>query len=321
MSTAEQRAGGVATPPSPNPRRKRPKIGRMQHYTRPWLFILPGLISLVAIIGVPIFMAARYSLHELFLYRFRSPWFIGLENFQFLFSDALFLRSLRTTLLFSLGNVVLVLGLGLLVAFMLSGKTVKFRTAFMAIFLIPFVTTQVVVGLTFRLFIWEPEFGIVNYVLEMFGIMGPGWLIDRNYALWAAIITNSWHLTPLAILVYYAALATIPEDMIEAAQIDGASAFQVLRFVIIPMIKSHTLFISLIIMTSAFREFETIFTLTGGGPGRSTTVLSILAYNRGIASQDMGMANAIAFTMFLIMATIAWVYITLTRARKAEAAS
>lgn len=306
-------SGSIATPPPP----PKPVVAapdrRMQSFTRPWFFIIPGLVVLVAIVGMPLFMAARYSMQELFLYRFRDPFFVGLENFKFLFADELFRRSLTTTILFSVGNVILVLGFGMLVAFMLSGKTVRFKTTFMALFLIPFVTTQVVVGLTFRLFIWEPEFGLINYVLEQFGVEGPGWLIDRSYALWAAIITNSWHLTPLAILVFYAAFATIPEELVEAAAIDGASGLQVLWHVIVPMIKSHTLFVSLIVMTSAFREFETIFTLTGGGPGRTTTVLSILAYSRGVASQDMGMANAIAFTMFIIMATLAWVYITLMR--------
>lgn len=121
--------------------------------------------------------------------------------------------------------------------------------------------------------------------------------------------------------MFYAALATIPDELLEAARIDGASALQVLWHVIVPMIRSHTLFVSLIIMTSAFREFETIFTLTGGGPGRTTTTLSILAYNRGVASQDMGMANAIAFTMFAIMATLAWAYITLARSRQREQAA
>ncbi len=293
----------------------------LRSFHRPWLFILPGLIALVAIVGVPLFMAARYSLHEIFLYRFNEPWFVGFDNFELLFSEPLFLRSLGTTVLFTVGNVVLAVVLGLVIAFLLSGKAVRFRTGFMALFLIPFVTTQVVVGLTFRLFIWEPEFGIVNVALEGLGLSTVGWLIDSDFALWAAILTNSWHLTPLAILVFYAALATIPDELTEAARIDGASGLQVLWHVIVPMIRSHTLFVSLIIMTSAFREFETIFTLTGGGPGRTTTVLSILAYNRGVASQDMGMANAIAFTMFVIMATIAWVYITLMRSRQRERAA
>lgn len=306
----------------PGPRVARPWTGaRPGNFARPWLFILPGLVALAGIIAVPLFMAARYSLYEIFLYRFNQPWFVGFDNYRLLFEDPLFLRSLGTTITFTIGNLILCVVLGLLVAFLLSGKTVRFRTGFVALFLIPFVTTQVVVGLAFRLFIWEPEFGVVNVALAAVGLPTADWLIDSDYALWAAIATNAWHLTPLAILVFYAALATIPDELLEAARIDGASALQVLWHVIVPMIRSHTLFVSLIIMTSAFREFETIFTLTGGGPGRTTTTLSILAYNRGVASQDMGMANAIAFTMFAIMATLAWAYITLARSRQREQAA
>ena len=285
-----------------------------QRFTRGWLFVLPGLTALILIIGVPLVTAFRYSLHEVFLYRFANQVFVGLQNYQDLWNDPLFFLSLRTTLVFTMGNTVVVLVMGLLVAFLLSSKKVRLKTAFMALFLLPFVMTQVVVGLTFRLFVWEPEYGIINAMLATLGMAPVGWLIDRDWAMLATVLTNSWHLTPLALLVFYAALTTIPEELTDSARIDGAGPMQVLWHVILPMIRSHVLFVSLIIMTSAFREFELVFTLTGGGPGRTTSVLSILAYNRGIANSDMGMANTIAFTMFIIMATVAWTYIALFRA-------
>lgn len=287
-------------------------------FTRGWLFVLPGLLALVFIVGVPIGTAFRYSLHEVFIYRFNNQIFVGLDNYRYLLADPLFMRSLQTTLTFTLGNTVVVVIMGLLVAFLLSSKQVRLRTGFMALFLLPFVMTQVVVGLTFRLFVWEPEYGIVNVLLSQFGMAPVGWLIDRNWAMFATVLTNSWHLTPLALLVFYAALTTIPEELVDSARIDGAGPLQILWHVILPMIRSHVMFVTLIIMTSAFREFELVFTLTGGGPGRTTSVLSILAYNRGIANSDMGMANTIAFSMFIIMATVAWTYIALTRARQKQ---
>lgn len=251
-----------------------------QRFTRGWLFVLPGLTALVLIIGFPLATAFRYSLHEVFLYRFTNQVFVGLQNYRDLWNDPLFLRSLNTTIMFTIGN------------------------------------TAVVVGLTFRLFVWEPEYGIVNAMLGSLGISPIGWLIDSDWALFATVLTNSWHLTPLALLVFYAALTTIPEELVDSARIDGARPMQILWHVILPMIRSHVLFVSLIIMTSAFREFELVLTLTGGGPGRTTSVLSILADNRGIANSDMGMANTIAFTMFLIMAVVAWTYIAIFRSRQ-----
>lgn len=160
---------------------------------------------------------------------------------------------------------------------------------------------------------WQQEFGVVNALSGLFGAEARYWLLDRETALLASIISNSWHLIPLAILVFYAALSTIPDELYDAAHIDGAGAFQSLWYVVLPLLRPHILFVSIILLTSAFREFDMIWALTGGGPGRSTTVLSIFAYNRGIANQDMGMANTIAFSMFIIMAVIAWIYITIYR--------
>lgn len=288
-------------------------------YTRGWWFIIPGLVVMVAIVGIPLAMAVRYSLHEVFLYDFNNQYFVGLENFQRALADPLYRRALRVTALFTLGCMVLSVGFGVLVAFLLNGKRVRGRKTWLALFLVPFVMTPVVGGIAWRLFMWQPENGVINAVAALFGVTGPYWLLEPDLALLAVTISNSWHLAPLAILVFYAALTTIPDELYEAATIDGAGALRTLWHVVLPMLRPHILFVSIIIMTSAFREFDMIWALTGGGPGRATTSLSIFAYNRGIASQDMGMANTIAFTMFIIMATVAWLYITLYRRQEKQA--
>ena len=113
--------------------------------------------------------------------------------------------------------------------------------------------------------------------------------------------------------MFYAALTTIPDELYDAGKTDGAGPMQTLWHIVLPMLRPHMLFVSIIFITSAFREFDMIWSLTGGGPGRATTVLSIFAYDRGIANQDMGMGNSIAFSMFIIMAVAAWIYITVYR--------
>lgn len=292
-------------------------MGRgLNRFTRGWLFVHPGLAALVAVLGVPLVSAARYSLHDVFLYRFQDQVFIGLDNYRRALADPLYINALQVTAIFTLSNVIICLVLGLLIAFLLSGRRIRFKTTWVALYLVPFVMTPVVAGITWRLFFWQPEFGVVNQLAAAFALPQLHWLTQRETALIATVVSNSWHLTPLAILVFYAALTTIPDELYEAARIDGAGAFAIIWHVVLPMLRPHILFVTIIIMTSAFREFDMIFTLTGGGPGRATTVLSIFAYNRGIANQDMGMANAIAFTMFIIMATIAWLYLTLYRARE-----
>lgn len=282
-------------------------------FTRGWWFILPGLTLMVLVVCVPLFMGLRYSLHDVFLYAFNNQVFVGLDNYARVLQDPLYQRSVRVTLIFTFSCLVITVGFGLLIAYLVSLKQVRFRSAWLALFLIPFVMTPVVGGIAWRLFMWQQEFGVINQFLGLFGVEPRYWLLDRETALLATIISNSWQLTPIAILVFYAALTTIPEDLLEASTIDGANPLQALWHVIIPLLRPHTLFVSIIIITSAFREFDMIWALTGGGPGRATTTLSIFAYNRGIANQDMGMANTVAFTMFIIMATVAWIYITLYR--------
>lgn len=286
---------------------------RRARFTRGWWFILPGLLLMVAIVGTPLAMGLRYSLHDVFLFDFRNQTFVGLDNYRRAFADPLFINSLRTTALFTLGCFVISVTLGLLIAFLLSARQVRLRPMWLALFLVPFVMTQVVGGIAWRLFMWQQEFGVINQVAGVFGLAQPFWLLDRETALWATVITNSWHLTPLAILVFYAALTTIPEELNEAGRVDGAGPMQALWYIVLPILRPHMLFVSIIIITSAWREFDMVWALTGGGPGRATTVLSIFAYNRGIANQDMGMANTVAFSMFLIMTVVAWVYITLYR--------
>ena len=141
-----------------------------------------------------------------------------------------------------------------------------------ALFLVPFVMTPVVGGIAWRFFIWQQEFGVVNRIAGLFGAEARYWLLDRETALLATMITNSWHLIPLAVLVFYAALTTIPDELHDAGRVDGAKPLQALWYIVLPMLRPHILFVSIILITSAFREFDMIWALTGGGPGRATTV-------------------------------------------------
>lgn len=283
---------------------------------KPWAFILPGVIAGVLILGIPIVQAFWYSLHRIRLYRIGQQVFVGVGNYLRLWQDPLFFGSIRVTIIFAVGCTVLTLIFGLLIAGVMSTRGIRgtgVARFFMAFYLIPFVTTQVVVGVLGRLFVWEPEYGLVNYLLGFFGVEGSGWLISRDTALLATTITNAWRLTPLAVLIFYAALATLSEELIESAEVDGAGGFKAFWHIKLPLIRYHIGFIALIQLTSAFREFDVIYSLTGGGPGRATNVLSIMVYNQGISSAEMGMANAISFTMLAIVAVLAIIYIRVAR--------
>ncbi len=288
----------------------------VQKHFKPWKFILPGVIMGILILGVPLVQAFRHSLFNIRLYRLAKQTFVGLDNYRRLWEDPLFLMSVRVTVIFTLGCTILSIVLGLFIASIMSSRGIRgtnLARVLMAFYLIPFVATQVVVGMLGRLFIWEPEYGLVNYVLGVVGLPGAGWLIETETALLATILTNTWRMTPLALLVLYAALATIPDELIESAEVDGARAWTLFIKIKLPMIRFHVGFVALIMMTSAFREFDLIYTLTGGGPGRQTNVLSMLVYNMGVSTGNLGIANAVSFSMFLLIAVLSITYIKVAK--------
>jgi ABC-type sugar transport system permease subunit len=290
-------------------------VSSSRHF-KPWLFILPGAIAGGVILGVPVVQAFWTSLHRLRLYRLDDQVFVGVANYLRLWQDVIFHISLQATIVFTLGCTVLSVIAGLSVAAVLSTRGIRGSNVarwLMAFYLVPFVATQVVVGMLGRLYVWEPEYGLVNYLLGLVNISGSSWLISSDTAMWATIVTNSWRLAPLGLLIFYAALATVPEELLESAEVDGAGGFRALVLIKLPLIKYHIGFVTLIQLTSAFREFDTVFALTGGGPGRTTNVLSLLVYNEGISAANLGMANAISFTMLIIVAIISLVYIRMAR--------
>ena len=287
-----------------------------RRHFNPWAFVLPGAIAGGVILGVPVVQALWTSLHRLRLYRLDDQVFVGLENYIRLLQDPLFHLSIRATVVFTLGCTILSVVIGLAVAAVMSTRGIRgtgWARFFMAFYLVPFVATQVVVGMLGRLYIWEPEYGLVNYLMGLVGAQGPMWLISVDTAMWATIITNTWRLIPLALLIFYAALATVPEELLESAEVDGATGWRALWNVKLPLIRYHIGFVALIQLTSAFREFDTVFALTGGGPGRATNVLSLLVYNEGISAANLGMANAISFTMLVIVAIISLIYMRVTK--------
>ena len=291
-----------------------------RRHFNPWAFILPGAIAGGVVLGVPVVQAFWTSLHRLRLYRLDDQVFIGLENYLRIWNDPLFHLSVQATVVFTVGCTVLSVIAGIVVAAIMSTRGIRGTTMarfFMAFYLVPFVATQVVVGMMGRLYVWESEYGLVNYLLSLISIDGPGWLISTDTAMLATIITNAWRLTPLAILIFYAALATVPDELLESAEVDGAGGLRAFTAIKLPLIRFHIGFVTLIQLTSAFREFDTVFALTGGGPGRSTNVLSLLVYNEGISAANLGMANAIAFTMLIIVGVLSLLYMRLARLDKA----
>ena len=283
-------------------------------YINGWPYIVPGIVVLSGIIIWPLITTIYYSFFDLHLYEFTEPRiFYGLKNYLDTFQEPFFLNSLKVTFVYTLITTVLCLFFGLFLALVLNNDNVHKKNIFVSIFIIPFVISPVIGGIIWRYMLFSPTEGIINMFLGVIGIQGPKWFVDPSTGMPMVIITAVWWLSPLAFLIIYSALSTVPEDIIDAAKIDGASPASIFKNIIFPFIKNHILFVSLILITASYRQFDQIWAITAGGPARKTEVLSILVYLVGIEGKDIGQSNAIAVFMFLTIGVICWIYIFIFR--------
>jgi len=266
-------------------------------------FVAPSTLILVLVALFPIAAAFWLSLHRMILV-FHDKRFIGLDNYAFLFHDARFHTALFNTVYFTLVAVAVELALGLGFALLLDANAPG-KGLFRASILIPWAIPTVVSA---KLWAWlyNPDYGLIMRVL-------PGRDIDvlgmPGYAMHAAILVDVWKTTPFVALLCLAGLQTIPKDVYKAAEIDGASAFHTFRRITLPLLKP-TILVTLIFRTlDAFRVFDAIYVLTGGGPANTTETLSIYTYKTLMRSGDFGYGSALAVVTFFCVMLLSIIYL------------
>jgi multiple sugar transport system permease protein len=225
--------------------------------------------------------------------------FIGLDNYkEMLFDDELFWQALKVTTLYTLGVVPIQVGLGLSVALLLNQK-VRGLGIWRTVFYLPSVVSGVAVAM---IWIWffHPDFGLFNAVLADFGIKGPSWLFSETWALPSLILTSIWNIGP-GMLIFLAGLQSIPKEMYEAAQLDGATPWQQFRNITIPMLSPQILFNSIIGIIGSYQVFTASFVMTDGGPNNATLSMVLYLYRRGFLLARFGYASALAWVLFLII--------------------
>lgn len=266
-------------------------------------FLLPGLAFLFAIDLVPLVYSAWVSLYDWWLIRPRSTRFIGLGNYQRLATDAEFWRATVVTGLFTAGAVAVefLVGLGLALLFT---QPFRFLRPLRVVLLLPLFVVPVV-GATMWRVIFHPEFGVLNYYLALGGLGRPNWLSDPTLALVSITLVDAWRTIPFMFLVMYAGLEVLPGELFEAAAVDGASRWQAFRHVTVPLLAYIMLVAVLIRGMDAFREFDIIFVLTGGGPGTATQTIQMLNY-RVFGLGHMGLANAFAMVTLALVALLCY---------------
>src|SRR6266508_521430 len=233
------------------------------------LFIAPGLSGLLLFTIGPIIASLVLTLFEWDL--LTSPRFVGLDNFRRLIDDPNFYDALVHTLTFIAGYVPLVMVLALLLALALNAKlrgVAVLRTAFF----VPVVSSWVAVALLWS-WLFNPKYGLVNYLLGQVGIDGPGWLFDRSWAMPAIILTSVWKDLGFVMVLFLAGLQAIPADYYEAASLDGAGGFERLRSITLPLLAPTTFFVTVISIINSFQVFDQVWVMTEGGPAGATTVI------------------------------------------------
>lgn len=281
-----------------------------EYWLRCWL-LLPTVIVLLALSVYPLL----YSLYlSLFSLRFNQYTYIGLGNYGRLFSDAMFWGSIRTTLLFATGVVPVELVLGLALALLLT-EEVRFRSFYRTTLMIPMVLAPVVVGLIFRL-LYNNEFGLPNYILEnVLHLPGVDWLGSPDVSLISIMLMDLWQWTPFMFLVLLAGLQSIPVDLYEAARVDGASYWQSLIRITLPMLRP-TIMVGLLVRTmDALRIFDQVFVTTQGGPGTSTEVVSFFIYKTAFKFTQITYAATLIMVVLLITLVISSLYVWLLRSQ------
>ncbi|MED1116054.1 carbohydrate ABC transporter permease [Bacillus paramycoides] len=260
-------------------------------------FLIPVGIPLILFWIIPNFISLGISFTD-WDFMTNDFNFVGLENYFNLFTQDSFMQALLNTFYFGIGTVIPTIALGLGFALFFR-KKFKGSVLYQLMIFSPWVTPTIAVSIVWSL-LYEPQFGVINKVLNFFGIPGLDWLQSSKTAMLAVIIVTVWKLVGWTMIFYIGALEKVPDSLYEAASIDGANSWQKFRYVTLPMVSSTTFFLVVVNTISAVQAYDQIKILTQGGPSGSTRTLLYLFFQQGFEQFDMGSATAIAFIILII---------------------
>lgn len=273
-------------------------------------FASPWIIGFLFFMIIPMVASAYISLTNWNL--LKPPKFIGLANFTKLFNDPLFYKSLRITLQYTLMAVPANILLSVLIS-MLLNKNLPGMNAFRTMFYLPSIISGVVISLVW-LWMFQPDYGILNHILGWFGIPGSQWIYKESTALPSLVLMSLWNLGT-NIVLYLAALQGIPTEQYEAASIDGANAVDRFWHITIPGISPTLLFTTLTGVINSMQTFTQAYVMTEGGPNQATTFYAYYIYSNAFVYRKMGFASAAAWILFVIISVITLVMLKCSAGR------
>lgn len=272
---------------------------RMRETLVSYAFLAPALFFFFLFVIYPMVSGIVTSF---FNYTIRKFEFVGLDNYIRLFSDTIFLKSLRNTLVIVVGSVPIVVIFAMFVSLTIYEKNNVVRSFFRAVFYLPVVTGTVAVTVVWK-WIYDPMNGILNYLLQSGGVIKDPimWLGDKQWAIWGIIIILLTTSVGQPIILYVSALGNIPQSYIEAAEVDGANRMQILKHIKWPCLMPTTLYIVVITTINSFQCFALIQLLTSGGPNYSTSTIMYLVYEKAFKLGQFGYANSMGVVLALVI--------------------
>lgn len=281
-----------------------------------WLlygFLVPAFLLLVAFYIFPAIWAIRTSFTDLALTGASAlnPKFIGLKQYQRLFSDPDFFNALGRTAIYAGGTIFGQFVIGMTCALLLNRRRLFGQSILLAAVVLPMVIPSLIQALLWQSMLANGEFGTLNRLIGIFGIAPVQWV--RELPMLSVVLVNFWNNSGFAMILFLAGLENIPKELLEAAEIDGASSWQQLRFIKLPLIRYVILLWLLLNTLGCFNTFELIYALTGGGPGTATTTMGIYVYNQGFRYFELGLGSAAGLILLLVSLVIALIYVRLMR--------
>lgn len=278
-------------------------------------FMAPALLVYGVYVVYSIVMTFYYSLFE-WTGIDSNQVFIGLQNYLDIASDGVFWTSLQNNFLLVAASLLTQLPLGLLMALMLFSP-IKGMRLFRSVYFMPFLMSTVAIGILF-VYMYDGNFGIVNAFLGAVGLesLQNAWLGNPDTAIWAVIATICWQFAPFYMILFRAAIVGIPEDLYEAAEIDGAGSTRKFLNITLPLLIPTIVTSSILSIIGSLKYFDLIYVMTGGGPNNSTELMATYMYEQTFTNFNMGYGSGISFSMFIIAFIVIAIIVVLEQRRK-----
>ena len=273
-----------------------------------WGFVAPALLVIGVFFFVPVLSGVALSLTDFDIYALadlRNLRFVGLDNYLHLLRAPLFWQALGNTLYFVVVGVPLSIGLSLGAALLLHARVARFTPLFRTALFAPVVTTLVAVAVVWR-YLFQTRYGMVNHALGTLGVSPIDWLGDPHFAMPTIILLAVWKNFGYNMMIFLANLQTVPEEVYEAARIDGATTFQQLIYITLPMLKPTLVLVGILTTAGYFQLFAEPYVMTQGGPLRSTVSVLYFMYEEGFKWWNLGTASTTAVMLFGLMFAVTW---------------